>query len=353
MSTYVPLNYFPTSKTYGQPTEPWKLKTIDETRRRAFKVMVLGSTGYIGKAVVSQLAGLGVTVVGVSRSKAPERKGVIRELADATSKSDIRRVFDAHPDVQVIISCLTPKRPNHVSSHKIDYLANLSILDCAINSKARHFILLSAICAEYPLLCYQINKARIEGALFDRQFEIGVTIVRPTAYFPYVTAFHEVILRGKGVWFIGKGTEARYNPIAREDLAEFMARLLCDSEHFGRVYPIGGPLTDDNVVTILDSSKMSAELHGTVLKEKHLPKFIWESIMGLLSKGKRFGTKVAWPAYAMEIAEYYCLNDMLAPGYGTRTIRDYIRNIKPTEDLVGYNDAISGSSISNKKYDEI
>ena len=67
-------------------------------------------------------------------------------------------------------------------SWAIDYQATLNTLEVAQETGAKHFVLLSAICVQKPLLEFQHAKLKFEEALQSAQ---GIThsIVRPTAFF--------------------------------------------------------------------------------------------------------------------------------------------------------------------------
>ena len=67
-------------------------------------------------------------------------------------------------------------------SWAIDYQATLNTLEAAQEAGASHFVLLSAICVQKPLLEFQHAKLKFEEALQSAQ---GIThsIVRPTAFF--------------------------------------------------------------------------------------------------------------------------------------------------------------------------
>ena len=67
-------------------------------------------------------------------------------------------------------------------SWAIDYQATLNALEVARSQGAAHFVLLSAICVQKPLLEFQHAKLRFEAAL-QAAGDISYSIVRPTAFF--------------------------------------------------------------------------------------------------------------------------------------------------------------------------
>ena len=67
-------------------------------------------------------------------------------------------------------------------SWDIDYQATLNLLNAARQNRAAHFVLLSAICVQKPLLEFQHAKLKFEAAL-QAAGDITYSIVRPTAFF--------------------------------------------------------------------------------------------------------------------------------------------------------------------------
>lgn len=67
-------------------------------------------------------------------------------------------------------------------SWAIDYQATKNVLDVAREKGAQHFVLLSAICVQKPLLEFQHAKLKFEEAL-QTAGDITYSIVRPTAFF--------------------------------------------------------------------------------------------------------------------------------------------------------------------------
>lgn len=58
----------------------------------------------------------------------------------------------------------------------------MNVLETARQKGASHFVLLSAICVQKPLLEFQHAKLKFEGAL-QAAGDITYSIVRPTAFF--------------------------------------------------------------------------------------------------------------------------------------------------------------------------
>lgn len=67
-------------------------------------------------------------------------------------------------------------------SWAVDYQATKNVLDVARQQGTQHFVLLSAICVQKPLLEFQRAKLKLEAELQTAD-DITYSIVRPTAFF--------------------------------------------------------------------------------------------------------------------------------------------------------------------------
>jgi divinyl chlorophyllide a 8-vinyl-reductase len=79
--------------------------------------------------------------------------------------------------------CCHPRAPGGIQdSWDIDYRATLNSLEAGRSQGAAHFVLLSAICVQKPLLEFQRAKLAFEAKLQEAG-DITYSIVRPTAFF--------------------------------------------------------------------------------------------------------------------------------------------------------------------------
>ena len=102
-----------------------------------------------------------------------------------------------------------------------------------------HFVLVSAICVQKPLLAFQHAKLAFEAALIEA--DLTHSIVRPTAFFKSLSGQVERVKRGKPFLVFRDGTLTACKPISDDDLADYLADCLEDARRWDRVLPIGGP----------------------------------------------------------------------------------------------------------------
>ena len=215
------------------------------------RVVVFGATGYIGRFVTQELIHRGYQVVAFSRDRSGiggrnNRDQVIADLdgaevrfGDVTDAASVAaNAFDRPADV--VVSCLASRSGGRKDSWAIDHDATLNAYREGRRAGAAHFVLLSAICVQKPLLEFQKAKLAFEAVL-QQDPEMTHSIVRPTAFFKSLAGQVESCRKGGPYVMFGGGRLASCKPISEADLARFMADCLKDEDKINQVLPIGGP----------------------------------------------------------------------------------------------------------------
>jgi divinyl chlorophyllide a 8-vinyl-reductase len=285
-------------------------------------VLIIGATGYIGSAVVEESVRQGYDVIAVTRSPAKEGQfdGAEVVVADVSEPASIANMFARKIDV--VISCLATRSGLPKDFDDIDYKATLNVLNAAQENGADKFILLSAICIRKPDLPLQLAKLKMEDALI--RSGIDYTIVRPTAYFWVFDVQTKMIAKGKPGYVIGTGEQATHNPIAKEDLAEFMVGSIGNSERKDRVFILGGPEVPDNIVTYKDTLSMVFESMGKEPNIVSIPRWVLMAVIHSTWFIGLFFRKIAVFSEFLKVILYYLENDMRAEGYGSITVKQYL-----------------------------
>lgn len=284
-------------------------------RRRVF---VLGATGTLGIATVRALLRRGHDVVCFVR----ERAGVGGKL----QRDDLARLF---PDAQLrfgdvtdpvslardgfreerfdaLVSCLASRTGAPRDAWAIDHRAHVEALRIAKAAGAQHFVLLSAICVQKPLLAFQHAKLAFEKEL--RESGLRYSIVRPTAFFKSLSGQIDRLRRGKPFLVFGDGRLNACKPISDRDLGEYLAGCLDDPERFDRILPIGGP---GEPITPRQQGEALFELLGMPPKFKEVPVALLDAIIAVLATLGRVIPPLADKAELARIGRYYGTESML------------------------------------------
>jgi len=303
---------------------------------------MLGATGTIGQATVRALLRQGHEVVCLIRPSAAARgkqqvqdwharlPGARWRTGDATDPQSLRRDGFAGERFDALVSCLASRTGNPQDAWAIDHQAHLHALQAAQEAGVQHFVLLSAICVQKPLLAFQCAKLAFEAALV--QSGMRYSIVRPTAFFKSLCGQLERVRKGKPFLLFGDGQLTACKPISDQDLGDYLAHCLGDSNCHNRILPIGGP---GPAITPLQQGEKLFELTGKPPRYTHVPVGLMDAIIGVLALLGRIIPPLADKAEFARIGRYYATESMLVwdgdkgrydadatPSYGTQTLFD-------------------------------
>lgn len=305
----------------------------------ARRVLVLGATGTIGRAVVRALVSDGQDVVCLVRPRWEGRAEIGEWLAGAAVRfgeaagltADALRGerFDA------VVSCLASRTGVPADAWAVDHGANLAALEAAKAAEVGHFVLLSAICVQKPQLAFQRAKLTFEAAL--TQSGLRWSIVRPTAFFKSLSGQVERVRQGRPFLFFGDGRLTACKPISDGDLAAYVAECLADTARWNRVLPIGGP---GPAISPREQGEALFALLGREPRFRQVPVAVMDAVIAGLGAAGRLSPALAAKAELARIGRYYATESMLVldpatgrydaeatPETGTETLFDYYRKL--------------------------
>eukprot|EP00873_Tetraselmis_striata_P046049 jgi/Tetstr1/466313/TSEL_010845.t2 len=308
------------------------------------RVLVVGATGYIGKFVVRELVSRGYNVVAFSREKSgvkgkSDMEATTKEFPDAdvrfgeVTNRDSLKAVGFKDKVDVVVSCLASRTGGKADSWLIDYEATKNALDLGREQGAEHFVLLSAICVQKPLLEFQRAKLKFEKELAEAG-DINYSIVRPTAFFKSLAGQIEVVKGGGPYVYFGDGYLASCKPISESDLASFIADCVRgDSDKINAMLPIGGP---GKAYSAREQGEMIFKLTGKKENFFPVPIELMDGVIGIFDFLARFFPNLEDSAEFGRIGRYYAAESMLVwdeqrqaydadatPSYGKDTLEAF------------------------------
>ena len=196
---------------------------------RPIRVCLLGATGTAGRATLGALTRRGHDVVCFVRPRpagAPPLDGARVRSVEMRDPAAIARDGFRGEGFDAVVSCMASRTGAPRDAWAVDHRMHVDALAAARNAGVRHFVLLSAICVQKPLLAFQHAKLAFEAALAGS----GLThsIVRPTAFFKSLSGQVERVKRGGPFLVFGDGTLTACKPIGDGDLADYLADCLED-----------------------------------------------------------------------------------------------------------------------------
>jgi divinyl chlorophyllide a 8-vinyl-reductase len=292
---------------------------LPRTRSAAPKrVLVVGATGTIGRAAVSAAISRGHRVTCVARPHSSNRANhTLSEFPPELTQTEIRFADFTDPASLIaegfrneafdaVISCMASRTGIPEDAWKVDFQAQLNLLNAAQSGNAGHMVLLSAICVQKPLLAFQKAKLAFEDALVKS----GMTysIVRPTAFFKSLSGQVERVKKGKPFLLFGNGDLTACKPISDNDLAHYLVDCIEQDSLKNRILPIGGP---GEAVTPRQQGEMLFSLIGKQPRFRHVPVGLLDSIVSGLGLAGKLIPAAARKAELARIGRYYATESML------------------------------------------
>jgi divinyl chlorophyllide a 8-vinyl-reductase len=320
---------------------------VNTLSRESKRLFVVGATGYIGKYVVRELVARGYDVVSFARERSGigsmtraeetriQLKGSEVRFGDVSSMESLMKSGICGEHFDVVVSCLTSRNGGVKDSWNIDYQATRNALDAGMAAGATHFVLLSAICVQKPLLQFQRAKLKFEQEL--KESGLTWSIVRPTAFFKSIAGQVESVKQGRPFVTFGHGRLTACKPISESDLARFIADCLEEPAKQNKILPIGGP---GKAISHREQGEMLFELLGRTPKFKNMPIKMFDVIIPLLTLLAKIFPNLQDKAEFARIGKYYCSESMLVlnpqtgkydadmtPSYGSDTLRDFYSRV--------------------------
>lgn len=279
------------------------------------RVLIAGSTGYLGRRLAREAAKRGHTVRALTRSE--ERLGDDREhiaevfVGQATDDATLDGVCDG---VDVVITALGnrtfKRRP---SPFEVDRDANLNLLRRAEAAGVGRFVFVSVLGGDVGRRRSPQIEAREQVVDALRSVTLPWTVIRPSGFFNDMTEFLDMARKGT-VWVLGDGRSG-FNPIDGADLAAFVLERAEDPDSVGREFPVGGP-------EVLDQrriAELAFEALGRPGKVRSVPTWVLRGLAAaIVPFNINLGSFLAMIAATSE-------GDAKAPATGHHTLAEFFR----------------------------
>jgi uncharacterized protein YbjT (DUF2867 family) len=285
------------------------------------KVLVAGSTGYIGRYVVQELKSRGYWVRALVRNpdkiKTPGEhlEPSLENLADEFFMGDATKldsIVEVCNGVDIVFSSLGMTRPDFVhSSFDVDYKANLNILRLAVKAKVKKFVYISVFNAQKMM---EIENIQAHEKFVDelRASGLDYAVIRPTGYFSDMAQFLNMARNGV-MLSLGDG-DKKSNPIHGADLAKVCVDAI---EGIANDVEVGGPET----FTYQEVADMAADVVKKRPIRISLPLWLADGVAAVTGLINRDIHDIA--LFATTVSR----NDTVAPPYGTHRLRDFFEEM--------------------------
>jgi divinyl chlorophyllide a 8-vinyl-reductase len=240
-----------------------------------------------------------------------------------------------------LVSCMASRTGSPADAWAVDHRAHMNVLKAAMDGGVEHFVLLSALCVQKPLLAFQQAKLAFETALMASG--LRYSIVRPTAFFKSLSGQIERVRNGKPFLTFGNGELSSCKPISDGDLADYLVWCLEDPRAWNSILPIGGP---GDAITPRQQGEALFELLGRAPRFRSVPIALLDVIIAGLGAIGHVAPSLREKAELARIGRYYATESMLVinpqtgcydaavtPSTGSDTLFDFYRSVLAGEAL--------------------
>lgn len=274
------------------------------------KVLVAGSTGYLGQYMVKELKKQGYWVRALARS--PQKLERVQEdidevfIGEVTQPDTLKGVCDG---IDVVFSSVgITRQKDRVTYMDVDYQGNMNLLAQARQSRVHKFLYVSVINGD---LMKDLKMIQAKERFVDhlKGAHIEHTVIRPTGFFSDMLEFLTMAKKGR-VYLFGTGQNT-INPIHGKDLAEVCVKAI---EQTQQEIVVGGPTQY--------TYRQIAELAFRVLHKKAsistVPlwiKRVMLALMRMCSSVKTYGP--------IEFLMTVLTMDVVGPPYGKENLQSF------------------------------
>ncbi len=265
----------------------------------------------------------------------PVLDGASVRIVDISDPASLDRDGFSNGRFDAVVSCMASRTGTPKDAWAVDHRAQLKVLEAAQRAGVGHFVLLSAICVQKPLLAFQHAKLAFESALIASG--LRYSIVRPTAFFKSLSGQIERVRNGRPFLIFGDGTLTSCKPISDGDVGDYLALCLEDPRLTNRILPIGGP---GEAITPRQQGEALFQLLGRQPKFRSVPVALLDVVIGGLGTLGRFMPSLSEKAELARIGRYYATESMLVlnpqtgrfdadatPSTGAETLFDFYRTV--------------------------
>jgi len=278
------------------------------------RVLVAGSTGYLGQFIIENLVEQGIDTTAIARNPAKlERyqnkiKLLEAEVTQPETLTNCCKGIDA-----VITSLGITRQKDGLSYMDVDYQANMNLLAEAKRSGVKKFIYVSVLHGDklkHLAIC-QAKEKFVEALM---KSGLNYSVIRPTGFFSDMNEFYNMAQSGR-IYLFGKG-QYRSNPIHGDDLAKVCIKAINDNK---QQIDIGGP----EILTQVELANIAFSAVDKPITVSYIPNWVQKSLLSLC---RLFLSRVKYGP--IEFFLTVLTIDMVAPISGKQTLNEHFKSLK-------------------------
>ncbi|MFC1693009.1 SDR family oxidoreductase [Candidatus Latescibacterota bacterium] len=275
------------------------------------KVLIAGSTGYLGRYVVKEAKKQGYWIRALVRNK--NKVDGLEPYIDEVFEAEVTRpeaLVGICDGIDYVISSIgITRQKDGLTYMDVDYQGNRNLLNEAVQQNVKKFIYVSVLNA-HKMKDLKIIQAKERFVEDLKTSNLDYSIIRPTGFFSDMLEFLRMANKGK-VYLFGNG-QNEINPIHGGDLAEICVDAIIEKE---KEINIGGPVA----YTYKEIAELAFKGLNKPAKISMMPMWMIRLVLPIIrtfSSSKTYGP--------LEFMMSVMTMDVLGELYGKYNLKDFI-----------------------------
>ncbi len=221
------------------------LKTLSKSvnSESPFSILVTGATGFIGSRLISELSSLGYAVKGLSRKKLENRKNVKYVQADVFEPDQLQQALNGIETAYYLLHSMEGDKQQWQKFSSREKIQARNFLDAATKAGVKRIIYLGGLVYEDSELSPHMKSRKEVGEILASG-NIPVTELRASLIIGAgggSYAMLRYLVERLRVMVCPSWVKSMAQPIAVDDVVQYLIGCLKKPETSGKIFEIGGP----------------------------------------------------------------------------------------------------------------
>lgn len=216
---------------------------IRPIQSKIYNILVTGSTGFIGSRLVNRLTNHGYTITALSRKKIPDTENVKYVQADVLKEEELTRSLEGIDTAYYLLHSMEGDKKHWKNFAQREKLQAQNFLKAATSAGVKRIIYLGGLINESLELSQHMQSRKDVGDILASG-SIPVTQLRASLIIGAgggSYAMLRYLVERLPLMVCPKWVKSLAQPIAVDDVIEYLVGCMEHSETTGKIYDIGGP----------------------------------------------------------------------------------------------------------------
>ncbi|WP_420546288.1 NAD(P)H-binding protein [Nitrosopumilus sp.] len=216
--------------------------TDSASKNKPYSIMVTGATGFIGSRLISHLANLGYTVKGMSRKNIPDTKNVKYVQADVFDVSQLENALAGVDVAYYLLHSMEGNKDHWKEFASREKIQAQNFLKAASKAGVKRIIYLGGLVNDSLELSPHMQSRKEVGEILASG-DIPVTELRASLIIGAQGGSYAMLrylVERLPVMVCPSWVKSLAQPIAVDDVIEYLSGCMIHQETAGKIYEIGG-----------------------------------------------------------------------------------------------------------------